>query len=101
MKTYPSYWLWYRNEPFISVSANNQKDVEQFIVDYCMSNNIRPVADEWIIRQVDLIVTKDVIGEIINDMGQGAPALNGPIGSAQTMGKGYEPVRVKMHPRCF
>ena len=98
MKTYNSYWIWHRNEPFISVLANDQKDVEQFIVDWCMSNNRRPNSDEWLIRQVDAVISKDMIAEIGSDLGAGSGIMN-PI--AAPLGKGYEPVHVKMHPRCF
>lgn len=98
MKTYNSYWVWYRNEPFLGVCANDQKDVEQFIVDWCMSNSVKPVADEWLIRQVDCVISKDVVNEVVADVGGGAGIMN-PM--AAPMGKGYEPVRVKMHPRCF
>jgi hypothetical protein len=99
MKTYNSYWVWYRDEPFISILALNQKDVEQFIVDWCMSNNIKPSSNEWIIRQVDSVVSKETIAEIGADIGSGAGIMN-PMMAGPT-GKGYEPVRVKMHPRCF
>lgn len=101
MKTYPSYWVWYRNEPFISVLANDQKDVEQFIVDWCMSNNVRPVADEWIIRQVDSVVAKDVVSLIASDLGGGANIMQtaGYPSSKNQIIPGV--VRVKMHPRCL
>lgn len=99
MKTYNSYWVWYRNEPFLGVLANDQKDVEQFIVDWCMSNSVRPVADEWLIRQVDSVISKDVVSEVVADVGGGAGIMN-PAGMG-TLGKGYEPIKLKMHPRCF
>ena len=101
MKTYNSYWVWYRNEPFISILANDQKDVEQFIVDWCMSNSVRPSADEWLIRQVDSVIAKDVVNEVVADVGGGAGIMNPMMGGGGAVGKGYEPVKVKMHPRCF
>lgn len=99
MKTYNSYWIWHKSEPFISVLANDQKDVEQFIVDWCMSNNRRPNSDEWLIRQVDAVISKDMISEIVADVGGGAGIMNPAM--AAPLGRGYEPVHVKMHPRCF
>ena len=64
-----------------------------------MSNNRRPNSDEWLIRQVDAVISKDVVSEVVGDVGGGAGIMNSPISAP--LGKGYEPVRVKMHPRCF
>ena len=101
MKTYNSYWVWYRNEPFLGVLANDQKDVEQFIVDWCMSNNVRPNSDEWLIRQVDSVVSKDVVNEVIADVGGGAGIMQAGMG-LPTKGQVVPGmIKVKMHPRCF
>jgi hypothetical protein len=70
LKQYRSYFVTFRGQPFVNLLCNEQTEVEQFIVDWCQSNNIRPSADEWAIQpDVPAMVSKDIVSQICVDSG--------------------------------
>ena len=101
MKVYNSFAVWYQGDFFMNVLANDQKDVEQFILDWCTGNNLRPTSDEWLIRPADSIISKEVMNEIMQDSGGGGNIL-GAIGGAPRKGQAVPGlVSVKINPKCW
>lgn len=101
MKVYNSFTVWYRGDTFMNVLANDQKDVEQFILDWCVGNNTQPTADEWLIKPVDSIISKESMNEIMGDSG-GSGNILGQVGSAAAKGQAVPGLlKVKINPKCW
>lgn len=101
MKIYNSFSVYYQQEPFVNIIANDQKDVEQFIMDWCQGNQIRPNADEWLIRPVDAIVTKESMNEMMQEGGGGGNII-GNIGGTIAKGQAVPGLlKVKINPKCW
>lgn len=70
MNTYNSFHVKFRGRPFINVLASGMDEVEQFLADWCASNNIRPQSDEWSIDEnIPAVVSRDVVDQIAADTG--------------------------------
>ena len=109
MRSYKSYIIWYRKTPIWNVVTNDQRNAEQLITDYCMSNNMRPTTDEWLMTRVDTVISRETVSEIMNEVGAGnnmiAQQAQGmsPAGITQFNKNQAIPglLKVKINPKCF
>lgn len=98
MRTYPSFTVSFRGQPWLNMVCEEQKDVEQFILDWCSSNNIRPSSDEWLIQPVAAVVSKEMLGEICSSQPVGGMSDYAPYDKRQAIpGR----VEVKINPKCW
>jgi hypothetical protein len=97
METYSSFTVTFRNKPWLNIVCRDQKDVEQFIVDWCVSNNVRPSSDEWLIQPIDSVIAKEMLSEIC---GSGGGGLSDFRPTDKRFARAGE-LHVSINPKCW
>jgi hypothetical protein len=97
MQTYNGFLVYFRQRPFINIIDDSQQNVEQFKLDYCASQRIPYVPDEWIVYPLKSIIARSTLNKLapVAATMSGAEMPSSPYYAKE----GY--VKVKLNPRTW
>jgi len=97
MQTYPGFLVYHRQRPLVYINDDNQQNVEQFKQDYCVSQRIQYIPDEWIVYPLKSIIARSVLSKLTPV----AATMNneGFPSSPYYAKEGY--IRTKLNPRTW
>lgn len=61
MQTYDGYLLYHKDAPFLYVADGNVDNVQQFIKDYCASQNTQMISSQWIVIPLRSIISRAIV----------------------------------------
>lgn len=97
MQTYQSFLVYFRQRPFVAVVDDNINNIKQFEQDYCVTQRIQYVPDEWIEYPIKSIIARSVLSKLAP---MAASASGAELPSSPYYAKeGY--LKVKMNPRVW
>lgn len=97
MQTYNGFLIYFKQRPFINVIDDSPQNIEQFKLDYCASQRIAYVPDDWIVYPLKSIIARSTLAKLTpmaaSASGEGLP--NSPYYAKE----GY--VKVKLNPKTW
>lgn len=64
MQKYAGFIIYYKEQPFLYIADNQAENVQNFIKDYCASNQMQLLSTEWIIIPCPCLISKKIISAI-------------------------------------
>lgn len=61
MQTYEGFLLYHKDAPFLYVADSNVDNVQQFIKDYCASQNQQMISSQWIVIPLRSIISRQIV----------------------------------------